>query len=95
MPNAKRDASDIAKRFQELGLKTELVLDAGQDAMRAALDKFTLVARDARFAAFYYADHGAYWDKHTYKQAYSRERLEIVRRTIFAVSPSPQIGDGT
>ncbi len=66
LPNVKRDAPDIAKAFQALGLKTELVQDAGRDAMRAAVDKFATSARGASLAAFYFAGHGASWDKDTY-----------------------------
>jgi hypothetical protein len=66
LPNVKRDAPDVAKRFQALGLKTELLQDAGQDAMRAAIDKFTAGARGANLAAFYFAGHGASWDNDTY-----------------------------
>ena len=62
LPNVKRDAPAIAKRFQELGLKTELLQDAGRDAMRGAVDKFAAAARGARLAAFYFAGHGASWD---------------------------------
>lgn len=66
LPNVKRDAPAIAKRFQELGLKTELFQDAGRDAMRQAVDKFAASARGARLAAFYFAGHGASWEKDTY-----------------------------
>src|SRR5476649_972167 len=66
LPNVKRDAPDVAKRFQALGLKTELLQDAGQDAMRAAIDKFSSASRGANLAAFYFAGHGASWDKDTY-----------------------------
>ncbi|MEI6204731.1 MAG: caspase family protein, partial [Enhydrobacter sp.] len=66
LPNVKRDAPDVAKRFQALGLKTELVQDAGLNAMRAAVDRFTAAARGANLAAFYYAGHGASWNKDTY-----------------------------
>ncbi len=66
LPNVKRDAPDVAKRFQELGLKTELLQDSGRDAMRAAVDKFATSARGANLAAFYFAGHGASWDKDTY-----------------------------
>ena len=38
LPNVRRDAPDIAKVFQAMGLKTELVQDAGHAAMRQALD---------------------------------------------------------
>ena len=40
LPNVKRDAPNIASRFQELGLRTELLQDAGKDAMLAGLEKF-------------------------------------------------------
>src|SRR5476651_2112231 len=66
LPNVKRDAPDVAKRFQALGLKTELLQDVGQDTMRAAVDKFASAARGASLAAFYFAGHGASWDKDTY-----------------------------
>ena len=66
LPNVKRDAPDIAKRFQALGLKTELIQDAGRDAMRKAIDAFVAGARGANFAALYFAGHGATWGKDTY-----------------------------
>src|SRR5262249_46344937 len=66
LPNVQRDAPDVAKRFRALGLQTELVQNAGRDAMRAAIDKFTTAARGAHLAAFYFAGHGASWDKDTY-----------------------------
>ena len=66
LPNVKRDAPDIAKRFQAMGLKTELVQDAGRDAMRRAIDTFAAAARGANFAAFYFAGHGAAWGRDTY-----------------------------
>lgn len=61
LPNVKRDAPDIAKTFQAMGLKTELVQDAGQSAMQEAIDKFAATAKDAAFAAFYFAGHGTQW----------------------------------
>jgi hypothetical protein len=66
LPNVKRDAPDIAKAFQSLGLKTEVVQDVGREALRAAVDKFAAAARGANLAAFYFAGHGASWDKDTY-----------------------------
>ena len=66
LPNVKRDAPDIAKAFQALGLKTELLQDAGKDAMFAAVEKFKAAANRANLAAFYFAGHGASWDKDTY-----------------------------
>src|SRR6185503_15784269 len=66
LPNVRRDAPDVAKRFQALGLKTELLQDAGREAMGAALDKFAAAARGANLAAFYFAGHGVSWEKETY-----------------------------
>lgn len=66
LPNVRRDAPDITKRFQTLGLKTELLQDAGADAMRRAVDNFTAASRGANLAALYFAGHGASWKKNTY-----------------------------
>ncbi len=66
LPNVGRDAPDIAKRFQAMGLKTELIQDAGRDAMLAAIDKFKAAASGAKLAAFYFAGHGVSWEKQTY-----------------------------
>jgi hypothetical protein len=66
LPNVKRDAPDVARRFQGLGLKTDLVQDANRDAMRRAVDSFTAAARGANVAALYFAGHGAAWGANTY-----------------------------
>ncbi len=66
LPNVKRDVPEVAKRFQALGLKTDLVQDAGRDAMRRALDTFFASARGANLAAIYFAGHGAAWGKDTF-----------------------------
>ena len=66
LPNAKRDASDIARCFQQMGLKTELVQDAGQETILAALERFKIAAKGAAFAAFYFAGHGVARAKNTY-----------------------------
>jgi hypothetical protein len=66
LPNVRRDAPDMARRFEALGLRTELVQDAGRDAMRQAIDRFTSASRGTNFAAFYFAGHGAAWNKRTY-----------------------------
>ena len=66
LPNVRRDAPDIAKCFQAMGLRTELVQDAGREAMRAAVDKFAAASRGANLSAFYFAGHGASWAKDTY-----------------------------
>lgn len=66
LPNVKRDVTDVAKRLQEIGLKTELVQDASRATMRAAVEKFKSAAAGADFALFYYAGHGASWDRNAY-----------------------------
>ena len=66
LPNVKRDAPDVAKRLQEFGLKVDLVQDAGRDAMRQAIDRLSAASRGAQMAAFYYAGHGASWNRGTY-----------------------------
>ena len=66
LPNVRRDAPDIARRFEQLGLRTELLQDLDGNALRAAIEKFGAAARGARLAAFYFAGHGVYWEKQTY-----------------------------
>lgn len=58
LPNVKRDAPDIAKRLQALGVKTELLMDLDRAKMLAAIDKLGSTAKGASFAAFYFAGHG-------------------------------------
>src|SRR5476649_882631 len=55
LPNVRRDAPDVARTFQSRGLRTELVQDAGRDAMNHALENFGAAAKGANFAAFYFA----------------------------------------
>lgn len=66
LPNVKRDATDVAKRFQTMGLKTEFLQDLDGAAMRASIEKFKDAASGARLAAFYFAGHGVAWEKQTY-----------------------------
>ncbi len=66
LPNVRRDAPDMAKRFQALGLQTELLQDVGRGAMLQAIEKFKSAARGANFAALYFAGHGASWERNTY-----------------------------
>ena len=66
LPNVRRDAPDIAKRFQAMGLKTELVQDVGRPSMQAAIDKFGAASKGAKLAAFYFAGHGAAWGRANY-----------------------------
>jgi len=66
LPNVRRDAPDIAKRFQEFGLKTELVQDAGRQAMLQAIEKFAAASKGANISAFYFAGHGASWKRGTF-----------------------------
>ena len=66
LPNVKRDVPDIARRFQAFGLKTELIQDASLDAMKRSIEKFLSSLAGQRFAAFYFAGHGAVWGRDTY-----------------------------
>lgn len=66
LPNVKRDVPDIARRFQEFGLKTVLLEDAGRDATSQAIEKFTSASRGAEMAAIYFAGHGVSWNRATY-----------------------------
>ncbi len=66
LPNVKRDAPDVAKRFQALGMKTELLQDLGREAMVKAIEKFGEASRGAKLAAFYFAGHGVTWDRQTF-----------------------------
>jgi hypothetical protein len=66
LPNVRRDAPDMAKRFQAMGLKTELLQDSGRQAMQQAIERFKSSARGADLAAFYFAGHGAAWGTDTY-----------------------------
>ena len=66
LPNVRRDAPDIAKRFEAMGLKTQILQDANRAAMVQAIEAFGEQARGSRFAAFYFAGHGAAWVKDNY-----------------------------
>lgn len=66
LPNVRRDAPDVARRFDQLGLRTELLQDLDGNALRAAIQKFGGAARGAPLAAFYFAGHGVYWEKQSY-----------------------------
>ena len=58
LPNARRDSTDIAKRFRELGLKTELLQDADRNTMRQAVEKFAEASRGTHLSVFSFAGHG-------------------------------------
>jgi hypothetical protein len=66
LPNVRRDAPDVAKRFQALGLKTEMLENLGRDALLQAIDRFGAASRGAKLAAFYFAGHGVSWDKQSF-----------------------------
>ncbi|MEI6200941.1 MAG: caspase family protein, partial [Enhydrobacter sp.] len=66
LPNVKRDAPDMAKRFQALGLQTVLLQDASLEAMRQAVEKFKAAASGANLAVFYFAGHGVTWANESY-----------------------------
>ncbi len=58
LPNVKRDVADVARSFQALGLRTELLQDLDRAAMVQALDKLKATSKGANFAALYFAGHG-------------------------------------
>ena len=58
LPNVKRDVADVARSFQALGLKTELLQDLDRAAMVRALAKLRTESKGANFAALYFAGHG-------------------------------------
>ena len=66
LPNVKRDAPDVAKRFQALGLRTDLIMDADQKTMLAALEKLKAGVSGASLAAIYFAGHGVILEKGDY-----------------------------
>jgi hypothetical protein len=66
LPNVQRDARDVAARFEQMGLKTELLQDLDRASLLAILQKFAGGAGGARLAAVYYAGHGVFWEKKTY-----------------------------
>jgi hypothetical protein len=66
LPNVRRDAPEIVRRFQALGLQTEFIQDVGREAMRQAIDKFKSASRGARLSAFYFAGHGVTWGRANY-----------------------------
>lgn len=66
LPNARRDSTDMAHCFDAMGLRTELLQDAGRGAMEQALEKLAHASSGAPLAAFYFAGHGAAWEKNTY-----------------------------
>jgi hypothetical protein len=66
LPNVRRDAPDAARRFQALGLRTEVLMDADRQAMLAALEKLKAAAQGAPLAAVYFAGHGVTWEKFDY-----------------------------
>lgn len=66
LPNVQRDAPDIANRFRQLGLKTDLLQDITGPEMKEALKGFAAASNGARMAVLYFAGHGAQWENRTY-----------------------------
>ena len=59
LPNVRRDALDIAQRFEAMGLRTTLIQEADRLTLLEAIKAFGASAKDRSFAAFYFAGHGA------------------------------------
>ncbi len=66
LPNVARDAPDVARRFEAMRLRTELLENADGATLRAALERFKAMAHGVPFAAIYFAGHGAYIERTTY-----------------------------
>jgi hypothetical protein len=66
LPNVRRDAPDVARHFEALGLKTQLVEDADRNRMIAAVETFKANLSGADLGAIYFAGHGAQWVKDSY-----------------------------
>lgn len=56
--NTVPDAEAVASKLAELGVEVTLSLDAGHDALEAALDDFAFRAETADLALIYFAGHG-------------------------------------
>ena len=59
LPNPSRDASSVAKMFQDAGFDTvEIQLDVGNLEFKRAIRRFETTADQADIAVIYYAGHG-------------------------------------
>jgi len=58
LANPVADAEAVAAALRGAGFRTELVRDAGKDALEAALRRFGAAADGAELALFYFAGHG-------------------------------------
>ena len=79
LPNVRRDAPDIARRFRAMGLATDLLENAGAPAIRRALAKLKAASASAPFAALYFAGHGAYIDRTSYVLPVDVDLAEALR----------------
>ncbi len=57
LDNTTRDATGIAETLEAIGFEVTTLLDAGQDEMRAALDRFAFESETADLALIYFAGH--------------------------------------
>lgn len=57
LDNTISDATGIAETLEGIGFEVTTLLDAGQDEMRAALDKFAFESETADLALIYFAGH--------------------------------------
>lgn len=58
LKNPVNDARDIAKSLDDLGFDVTLLLDAGQNKMRRAINNFGRTLRDGGVGLFYFSGHG-------------------------------------
>lgn len=97
LPNVVRDTADVARQLETFGLRTELLQDVNRTTALAALEKFKRTARGEDLAVFYYAGHGASWDKDTYLVPADAELStpEAVRALVPVTAVSEAVGGAT
>ena len=59
LQNTTNDARDIQRNLNQIGFKTNLVLDADEVALRRAIKSFASESSDSKIALVYFAGHGA------------------------------------
>ena len=58
LPNPAHDADALGNKLEELGFTVIKAIDTDQAAMKTALENFTIAAKNADMAVFFFAGHG-------------------------------------
>ncbi len=85
LPNADNDAVLMEQSFRAMGFETEILIDAGEDELGAALDKLATQHDDTDVVALYFAGHGLQKDGINYlvpTDAVLQSEASIERETI-------------